>query len=270
VIYTEKLGLRKPEGSDNVNIDDLNYNANIIDVEINNIKTNNVSISTKLNTIENQIYDFSPYKNQQIFTSSGIWTCPAGVTNVAVWLVDGGTGSHGSFQPALSNYRQTWVFVPTADSGKMGLVRNIPVTPGQTYNVIVGSGGAGGSPTYATYATVTAGTAGGISSFNGKVATNALPVEQGWYPRLYNAKAGSIQDSGTSSDVLGESYTVRQPFTNPLLLIGSDIYVPLSRSVIKETYGAGGAGHGGRWQSDYSSYSKQGNPGGAGRVIIFY
>ena len=46
---TANLGLKKPEGTDVVNIDDFNYNADIIDVEITKraLKTDIPSVSVK-------------------------------------------------------------------------------------------------------------------------------------------------------------------------------------------------------------------------------
>jgi len=38
MLYTEKLGLRKPEGTDSVNIEDLNYNADVIDGELSKLE----------------------------------------------------------------------------------------------------------------------------------------------------------------------------------------------------------------------------------------
>ena len=43
---TTNLGLKKPEGTDVVNIDDFNYNADILDVKVKEISNKLSSIST--------------------------------------------------------------------------------------------------------------------------------------------------------------------------------------------------------------------------------
>jgi hypothetical protein len=81
---------------------------------------------------------------QQIYTSgSGTWTCPAGVTSVAILLVGGG-GSGGSFSGGGGG------------GGGGGSVRRLTysVTPGTGYTYGVGSGGSGG------------GSSGSYSQFN--------------------------------------------------------------------------------------------------------
>lgn len=66
---------------------------------------------------------------QQAYTTPGTysWTCPAGVTSVSVVCI--GTGSHG-----------------VGGGGELRYKNNIPVTPGNSYQVIVGALPTGGSP----------------------------------------------------------------------------------------------------------------------------
>src|SRR4051812_10940364 len=73
----------------------------------------------------------------QTFNANGTWTCPAGVTSVTAecWGAGGaGGGATGT---------------PAAGGGGAGgsYVKNtaIPVTPGVTYTVTVGTGGTGGT-----------------------------------------------------------------------------------------------------------------------------
>ena len=44
--FTTNLGLKKPEGTDVVNIDDFNYNADILDAKVKEISNKLSSIST--------------------------------------------------------------------------------------------------------------------------------------------------------------------------------------------------------------------------------
>ena len=66
-----------------------------------------------------------------VFQDSGAWTCPSGVTSVQALIVAGGGGGADN----------------GGGGGAGGLVynANYPVTPGQTYSVVVGQGGAGGT-----------------------------------------------------------------------------------------------------------------------------
>lgn len=79
----------------------------------------------------------------QLFDTPGTytWTAPAGVTSVNVVAIGGGGGggvgrgtSDGQAQSAAGG-----------GGGGLGWKNNIPVTPGSTYTVVVGSGGAGGA-----------------------------------------------------------------------------------------------------------------------------
>ena len=64
------------------------------------------------------------------FTATGTWTCPAGVKVVDAWIVGGG-GAGGSNGVG-------------GGGGYCRIVRNIPVTPGKSYNIVVGTGGSAG------------------------------------------------------------------------------------------------------------------------------
>jgi hypothetical protein len=91
------------------------------------------------------------------FKDSGTWTCPAGVTSVqALVLAGGGGGGAGAAGSQLGG----------GGAGAGGLIysTSIPVTPGVTYPIIVGSGGVGG------ITASNAGTQGGNSSFNNLIA----------------------------------------------------------------------------------------------------
>jgi hypothetical protein len=65
---------------------------------------------------------------QQAYTTPGTysWTCPTGVTSVSVVCIGGGAASDG------------WT---GGAGGGLGWKNNIPVTPGNSYTVVVGAGG---------------------------------------------------------------------------------------------------------------------------------
>ena len=67
---------------------------------------------------------------------SGTWTCPSYVTSVCVLCIGGGGGGDNG----LGNY--------AGGGGGLAWKNNIPVTPGQSYQIVVGHGGQGGSSGY--------------------------------------------------------------------------------------------------------------------------
>ena len=98
---TTNYNLKKPEGSDTVNIDDFNYNADIIDNSIQEIKntsstnkTNISSLQTKVNngqvvkvTEDNGACRGIPNNNANDISTTGFWMG----SNVA----NAPTGTHG-------------------------------------------------------------------------------------------------------------------------------------------------------------------------------
>lgn len=75
----------------------------------------------------------------QKFTSSGNWVCPAGVTNVILIGCGGGQGGSGGCQTSTTS--------TPGGAGGVGVLPSMQfaaVTPGDTYAVSIGTGGAGG------------------------------------------------------------------------------------------------------------------------------
>lgn len=109
--------------------------------------------ATKLMTpqrVSQAIAALSPVKftNSQLFTASGTWTCPAGVTEVYAIVIGGGAGGGDGFSGGWAGLSAGWLSV----SG------NVSVT--------VGLGGAGSNSTV--------GVDGGTSSFSSLSATGGL------------------------------------------------------------------------------------------------
>ena len=73
----------------------------------------------------------------QTFTSTGTWLCPAGVTSITIECWGGGGAGGGSIT----------LLYPNAGAGGGGggytKTTSVSVTPGNTYNITVGQGGAG-------------------------------------------------------------------------------------------------------------------------------
>mgnify|MGYP001189667196 CR=1 FL=1 len=115
-----------------------------------------------------------------ITTGSYSWTCPLGVSVVSAVVVGGGGGG-GNVRSTSTPGGLGFGFY-AGSGGALGWKNNIPVTPGQTYAVVVGDGGSrqesslGGDGTPGTHsyfintATLKA-EGGGIGGFTGGKAT---------------------------------------------------------------------------------------------------
>jgi len=79
------------------------------------------------------------------FTQDGIWTCPSDVTTVSIKMIGGGSGGVGGYYWV---YNQVGGFIGSGNgaggnAGTYVTQSNIPVTPGQSYSIIVGKPGIG-------------------------------------------------------------------------------------------------------------------------------
>lgn len=137
----------------------------------------------------------SGFSNRQIFTVSGTFTPPAGVTKVKVSVWGAGGGSGGTFGAGSGSQ----------GGGGGGFAQGIiPVTPGIGVPVTIGSGGAAGIGA----STPTAGGNGGTSSFGasisatggaGGIAANAVVVSS-VVAAGGTGSGGDLQISGCTSD----------------------------------------------------------------------
>ncbi|WP_271024999.1 hypothetical protein [Rhizobium sp. RCAM05973] len=137
----------------------------------------------------------SGFSNRQIFTSSGSFTPPTGVTKVKVSVWGSGGGSGGTFASGSGSQ----------GGGGGGFAQGIiPVTPGTGVTVTIGAGGAAGLGT----STPTAGGNGGTSSFGasisatggaGGIAANAVVVSS-VVAAGGTGSGGDLQVSGCTSD----------------------------------------------------------------------
>lgn len=128
-------------------------------------------------------FSASPVAGQtQTFTSNGTYTVPAGVYSIIVecWGAGGGGGS--------SNTNGGQARAGGGGGGGGYSYSVVSVTPGNNYNVVVGTGGSGG--------TNGAGSAGGNSTFN---ATTVLARGGSGGGRGGNGSAGPGATAGTGS-----------------------------------------------------------------------
>ena len=133
---------------------------------------------------------------EQVFTTSGTWTAPAGVSSAQVILVGAGGGGGGGSQYSAGG----------GGAGGAVVVQNLSVTPGTAYPILVGAGGQGGlgALTAASDTTSTLpGTNGGTTTFGSVTVWNYLTNPDfdlnvlGWDPEVIYRGATGI--SGQSS-----------------------------------------------------------------------
>lgn len=74
------------------------------------------------------------------FTSSGTWTCPTGVTSVSLKMIAGGGGGACRFATMAAGQS---AYVGGGYRGNVKSKAFVTVTPGTSYTITVGSGGAG-------------------------------------------------------------------------------------------------------------------------------
>lgn len=94
--------------------------------------TDGLNTASSVNTFS---LDYST-PGQAEYTTAGTysWTAPAGVYSVSVVAVGGGGGGHNYVNGTVGN---------GGGGGGLGWKNGIPVVPGQSYTVVVGSGGTG-------------------------------------------------------------------------------------------------------------------------------
>ncbi len=135
-------------------------------------------------------------QGQEAFTTAGTysWVAPSGVTSISVVTVGGG----GSGAAGVGDPGQPFFGLPAIGGGGGGSLQwqnNIPVTPGNSYTVVVGAGGTGVFST-------SAGNSGNPSYFNATSGTNFCYAPGGGGGQLSAATAqtaaGSSNGTGTS------------------------------------------------------------------------
>jgi len=193
------------------------------------------------------------------FASSGTFTVPAGVTHVLVELWGAGGGGGGGSNSLNFGPGAEYIAGSGGDGGGSGgYVRAlVTVTPGATYDVVVGAGGAGGVPTGCGLAPCgTTGASGAASEFRlaGAVLSSAPGGGGGSGSSFADVGAGGVVAPGTGLN------------GNPGLPGGPGQQVaPDPQKVPSATGGSGGAG-GSAVASTQSpgAIGKSGGGGGAG------
>lgn len=166
------------------------------------------------------VYNQCPYRHKAEYTESSTWVCPAGVTRVAVWIVDGSDGGEGGVVRGLEySNAERYVDGKSSEDSACTLHYNVAVTPGMRYTVTIGAGGTG--QTYSavggpldTEPTVTSGaTSGGRSS-----ALGLTVVPSGW--GRVNAYETSPETYGNGSGA--DQHTVKLSGSQYIAVNGRD------------------------------------------------
>jgi hypothetical protein len=176
----------------------------------------------------------------QIFTSSGTFTVPSGVTSVLVTLIGGGGGG--------SKGRGT--DAPGSGGGSGGVYYRTPVTvtSGSSISVTIGAGGAGGAGT--TYN----GSAGGTSSFGTYLSATggAGGVNNGAWATYGGAPGSPATAYYTQKGSVGsqESYLDQLGGGGGGTILGSASPMNYSKNGRLDGLAFGGGGSGGGFRSD--------------------
>ena len=215
------------------------------------------------------------------FTESGAWVCPQGVSTVDVWVVGGGGAGASNRQGGSGGGGGT--------GGECNLF-TVPVTAGQTYEVIVGDGGRDAAGGYSQFGSSTyrsnggargsentifgGGCAGGPLSST-KDGVGGVPESINPYNNIpYAAGGGAGHSSGGGDGGIcgggggggntggngGISYNGLQSGNN-----GDSSSTSAGGGNAGDNTGAGGGGA--RGSAVYGAF---GGKGGSGIVIIYY
>lgn len=173
----------------------------------------------------------------QIFTASGTFTVPSGVTNVKVTLIGGGGGGGGSDNV---NYGGG------GGGGGVYYRQSVNVTPGSNISVTIGSGGSGGGNNQN-------GSSGGTSSFGSYLSSTG-----GAGGKCNNGSAGAAGSPSTSyfTQAGGTSWsTMGHGGAGGSTVLGIGGKGTAGNAQTGVGFGAGGAG------AKYGSYGGNGSPG---------
>ena len=203
-----------------------------------------ISVTNGAGTISIASSATSPQVYSQLFTASGTWTAPTGVTRVRVWCV--GAGAGGSLYTGACG--------GLAYGGAGGVSVGVyTVSPGTGYTVTVGAGGAGVSNT--------TGGSGGTTSFGGVISATGGSGGNSAGGTLTNGSSGA-GSSGTvyNSSVVSGGQAAYIPASIGPVNMSTALYAYAPTATAVAASGQYGAGNGG-------SGSNPPSKGGVGGII---
>lgn len=193
-----------------------------------------------------------PGMQGQVFTSSGTFTVPSGITAVKVTVIGGGGGGGGSSGGCGSG---------SGGGGGGGgtSIRYVTgLTPGGTVSVTIGaagsassgsgSGGSGGASSFGAFATGNGGSGGGGGPSGGSGGAGANGTASGGDINLTGYRQSTSSRGGGAAHFLSQAYDGISP--------GNDV-----NGTTGGGYGAGGSG-------SQSNATRSGAAGTAGIVIV--
>jgi hypothetical protein len=215
----------------------------------------------------------NPYiipRNTVIFTSSGSWTVPQGVTTILVSGCAGGGGGGGG--ATTNSTAGNAVSGGGGGAGQSVIKKSISVTPGHLLSITIGAGGSGGAGGAANGNAGSAGGNGGntilydstssttlltLSAGNGGSGGNPNSSQAGASGGVGYPGGGYSPDSTSAGGISGTGGST--PFGGG----GTSVRASISSSFVGSMgfgYGSGGSGGG----ASYGNTTYAGGAGGAG------
>lgn len=204
------------------------------------------------------------------FTQDGTWTCPSDVNSVSIKMIGGGAGGIGGYYwfVTVTGGFYGWGNGAGGSAGTYITQSNIPVTPGQSYSIVVGAPGIGvvGSNMQNTsirkYDYGNPGTASSAFGYtaNGGVASNVSWIYAGSGFISVTPSHGSVGSDGYGN------YQIATAGENGLAGYagaGAPLYTSFG-SYAGLGYGAGGGGGGAGGILNSLGYGLLGGNGGNG------
>jgi hypothetical protein len=212
----------------------------------------------------NSVTPVAVYSLSQTFNTSGTYTVPAGKTLLAAFVVGGGgSGSTGLAGDTLADGSGGGGWGGGGGGGGGGVAfKDYAVTPGQTYTVTVGAGGASvngsgaGGSSFANLATTNAPQFFGNGEQTGSAGANASSNVVGAITSA--GGAGGNGGGGGTSAAGGGGAPGTGATTTPLTLTLSGI------GTVNLAFGGGGGGGGGGGSSNSFNVYRGGGGGGNG------
>lgn len=180
------------------------------------------------------------------FTQDGTWTCPSDVNSVSIKMIGGGAGGIGGYYWVKNASYNGAGNGAGGAAGTYVTQSNIPVTPGQSYSIVVGQPGVGVGGTYMSYqlpppGTYIYGNPGTESSAFGYTANGGVASSEQYYFIGDGFATINFNHTSVGSDGYG-NYQIAASGSNGVSGYGT-LYTSYG-SLGGVGYGAGGGGGG--------------------------